>query len=66
MIRREPCPYERIHSRIEGIKAITVLANVAIENKAVTDQVWFPLWYFISETMNDIQTDADLLRRGAK
>lgn len=61
--RREPDPYERLHSKLAGLQAIACLANVAHEKGDVTDQVWQPLWYFVGELCDDLQLDADELRR---
>lgn len=59
---REPDPYERLHTRLAGLRAITVLANVAVEKGDVTEQVWEPLWCFVGELCDDLQLDADELR----
>ena len=65
-LRREPDPYERIAAKLAGIQAVTAMANAALEHNAVTDKVWFPLWYFVSEVCDDIKQDAEELWRQNK
>lgn len=61
--RREPDPYERLHAKLEGLRAISVLANVAHEQGDVTEQVWQPLWHFIGDMVDDMRCDAEELQR---
>jgi hypothetical protein len=61
--RHEPDPYERLHAKLEGLRAISALANVAHEQGDVTEQVWQPLWHFIGEMVDDMRQDAEELRR---
>lgn len=58
--RREPSPYERLYTKINGLQAVAVLANICVDGDAgVTQKVWSPLWYFISELCDEMKIDAD-------
>lgn len=55
--------YERLHKRVRGIQAVSVLANNELEGDTIAAWVWQDLWWFVSETMNEIDKDAELLYR---
>lgn len=61
MSQRELDPYERIVTRVNGIKAIGVLADVALEDGSATPGVWHSLWYFLGQVVEEIEADALLL-----
>lgn len=66
MSRRESDPYERIVCRVNGIKAIGVLADVALEDGSLTEGAWHSLWYFMGQVAEEIEADALELRHPAK
>lgn len=55
--------YERLHKRVRGIQAVSVLAINELESDTINAWVWQDLWWFVSETMNEIDRDAELLYR---
>jgi hypothetical protein len=56
-------PYERIISRLNGLKAIRTMAICILDDdgQKPTDRVWSELWYAVSLTVQDINRDLDEL-----
>ena len=54
----EPDPFERVCARINGIKALQVMADCAMESEAPpTAKVWSNLWFFVATVMDDVKRD---------
>jgi hypothetical protein len=65
-IYAETDPYERIVSRLNGLRALTVVASSAIDSDSPPSVlVWEPLWYAIGLLTEDIDRDLCDLRQGA-
>ena len=59
----EDCAFERIAYRLDGIQALTVVAQAAMEAEGITDKVVLPLLSFVHITADDIHRDAEQLWR---
>lgn len=55
----EQSPYERVYSRLNGLNALSVVAQCALDSRAgaPTQQVWEPLWYFVGLVCEDMKRD---------
>jgi hypothetical protein len=52
-------PYERAVTRLNGIRALTNIAQgiVTSEDTEFTPVVWEPLWYFLGLAVEDVKRD---------
>lgn len=60
----ETDPFERATARLDGIKAIQVLADCAMEStEQPTPRVWSSLWFLVATVMEDVERDMHEMRQ---
>lgn len=65
----ERYPGDRISLRIEGVKALAVVAQCALDDPphgGPTEKVWESLWYFVGMNMQDMERDLIELQQDAR
>ena len=63
----ESDPFERITARLNGLSALAVVAQCAMEAEhgPPTKGVWYPLWYFVDLASQDMKRDLIEMREKA-
>ena len=63
----EQDPFERVCARLNGIKALQVMADCAMESDAQpTNKVLSNLWFFVATVMDDVKRDMLEMRQSQR